>query len=85
MLCATGGGSKKRYYSKNQEGCGSLGGEYLGAFLKVGPIFQQPFSLPESAQTLAGIALRAAGRVFSVATNFAKIPAYSSNLCPPKI
>ena len=33
-----------------------------GAFRKVGPIFQQPFSLPESAQALAGIARRAAGK-----------------------
>ena len=29
---------------------------------KARPIFQQPFSLPESAQTLAGIAFRAAGK-----------------------
>ena len=27
-----------------------------------GPIFQKPFSLPENAQTLAGIAFRAAGK-----------------------
>ena len=29
---------------------------------KAGPIFQQAFSLPENAQTLAGIAFRAAGK-----------------------
>ena len=36
-------------------------GENPAAFPKARPIFQQPFSLPESAQTLAGIAFRAAG------------------------
>ena len=39
--------------------CG-LRRENPGAFR--GPIFQQPFSLPENAQTLAGIAFRAAGK-----------------------
>ena len=41
------------------------------------PIFQQPFSLPESAQTLAGIAFRAAGRSgknFPAASKFAGKP-----------
>ena len=53
---------------KTQEGCGGLRGENPGVFPKAGPIFQQPFSLPENAtlpenaQTLAGIASRAAGR-----------------------
>ena len=37
---------------KTQEGRGGLGGENPGAFPKVGPIFQQPFSLPESAKPL---------------------------------
>ena len=46
---------------KTQEGCGGLGAENPAAFLKAGPIFQQPFDLPESAQTLAGIAFCAAG------------------------
>ena len=49
-------------------------GESPGAFPKAGPIFQQPFSLPESAQTLAGIALRAAGESvqnFPAASKFA--------------
>ena len=32
------------------------------AFPKAGPIFQRPLSLPENAQTLAGIACRAAGK-----------------------
>ena len=32
------------------------------AFPKARPIFQQPFSLPESAQSLAGTAFRAAGK-----------------------
>ena len=44
-----------------QEGCGSLGGDNPAAFPKARPIFQQAFSLPESAQTLAGTAFRAAG------------------------
>ena len=35
---------------KTQEGCGGLGGENPGAFPKAGPIFQQPFSLPDNAQ-----------------------------------
>ena len=33
------------------------------AFPKARPIFQQPFSLPESAQTLAGIAFRACWKI----------------------
>ena len=44
------------------EGCGVLVGENPAAFPQARPIFQQPFSLPESAQTLAGIAFRAAGK-----------------------
>ena len=40
---------------RTQEGCGGLGGENPAAFPKAGPIFQQTFSLPENAQTLAGI------------------------------
>ena len=36
--------------------------ENPGAFPKAGPIFQLPFSFPENAQTLAGIAFRAAGK-----------------------
>ena len=41
---------------------------------KARPIFQQPFSLPENAQTLAGIAFHAAGKSgnhFPAATKFA--------------
>ena len=45
---------------KTQEGCGGLGGENAGVFPKAGLLFQQLFSLPESVQTLAGIAIRAA-------------------------
>ena len=58
-----------------QEGCGGLGGENPAAFPQARPIFQQPFSLPESAQTLAGIAFRAAGksvRNFPAASRFAR-------------
>ena len=44
------------------------------AFPKAGPIFQQPFSLPEKAQTLAGTAFGAAGKSMN---NF---PAASRNL-----
>ena len=55
--CNPGGGV---YVRKTQEGCGSLGGENPGALPKAGPIFQQTFSLPENAQTLAGIAFGAA-------------------------
>ena len=60
---------------RTQEGCGGLGGESPAAFPKAGPIFQQPFSLPEDAQTLAGIAFRAAGkslRNFPAASKFAR-------------
>ena len=59
------------------EGCGGLGGKTPRAFPKAGPIFQQPFSLPESSQTLAGIEFHAAGksgRNFSVALKFAGNP-----------
>ena len=61
-------------FRRTQEGCGGLGGENPAAFPKAGPIFQQPFSLPESAQTLAGIAFRAAGKsgnIFPAASKFA--------------
>ena len=60
---------------RTQEGCGGLGGENPAAFPQARPIFQQPFSLPESAQTLAGIAFRAAGksvRNFPAASKFAR-------------
>ena len=64
-----GGGGGQKYFQisgdffrRAQEGCGGLRGENPGAFPKAGPIFQQPFSLPENAQTLAGIAFRAAGK-----------------------
>ena len=62
---------------ETQEGCGGLGAENAAAFPKAGPIFQQPFSLPESAQTLAGIAFRAAGKSgnnFPAASKFAGKP-----------
>ena len=45
---------------ETQEGCGGLRGETPAAFPQKRPIVQQPFSLPENAQTLAGIAFRAA-------------------------
>ena len=47
---------------KTQEGCGGLRGENPGGFPKAGPILQQPLSLPENAQTLAGMAFRAAAK-----------------------
>ena len=50
------------FFRKTQEGGGGLGGENPAAFPKAGPIFQQPFSLPEIAQTLAGRALPAVGK-----------------------
>ena len=62
---------------KNSEGCGGLGGENPAAFPQARPIFQQPFSLPESTQTLAGIASRAAGKSenhFPAASKFAGKP-----------
>ena len=63
---------------KTQEGCGGLGGENPGVFPKAGPIFKQPFSLSESAQTLAGIAFRAAGKTegkkFPTVSKFARNP-----------
>ena len=43
-------------FRKTQGGCGGLGGENPAAFPRAGPIFQQPFSLPASAQTLALVA-----------------------------
>ena len=57
-----------------------------GAFPKAGPIFQQPFSLPESAQTLAGIASSAAGKSgknFPAASKFAGKP-FQQGLFSPK-
>ena len=39
-----------------KEGKGGLRGENSGASPKAEPMFQQPFSLPENAQTLAGSA-----------------------------
>ena len=62
---------------RTQEGCGGLKGENPAAFPQAWPIFQQPFSLPESAQTLAGIAFRAAGKSennFPAASKFAGEP-----------
>ena len=59
---------------RTQGGCGGLGGENPAAFLQARPIFQQPFSLPENAQTLAGITFRAAGKSvkkFPAASKFA--------------
>ena len=50
------------FFRRTQEGCGGLGEENPAAFPQARPIFQQPFSSPESAQTLAGIAFRAAGK-----------------------
>ena len=70
-----GWGSKKASLRRTQEGCGGLRGENPAVFPKARPIFQQPFSLPESAQTLAGIAVRAAGksvRNFPAASKFAR-------------
>ena len=58
-----------------KEGCGGLGGENPAAFPQARPIFQQPFSLLENAQTLAGIEFRAAGKSvknFPAASKFAR-------------
>ena len=63
-----------RIERRTQEGCGGLRGENPAAFPKAGPIFKQPFSLLENAQTLAGIAFRAAGKSennFPAASKFA--------------
>ena len=70
--CPISGRRKKRrilsrlwlswFFRRTQEGCGGLGGENPAAFPQTRLIFQQPFSLPESAQTLAGLAFRAAGK-----------------------
>ena len=62
------------FTTKTQEGCGGLGGEDPGVFPKAGPIFQPPFSVLESAETLAGIACRAAGES-------GKISPAASNSC----
>ena len=37
---------------KTQKKCGGLGGENEGSFPKTGPTFKQPFSLPESADSV---------------------------------
>ena len=61
-------------FRKQKKGCGGLRGEDPGAFPKAGSIFQQPFSLLENAETLAGIAFRAAGKSvnnFPAASKFA--------------
>ena len=68
-------GESLTQFRRTQEGCGGLRGENPAAFPKARPIFQQPFSLPESAQTLAGIAFRAArksARNFPAASKFAR-------------
>ena len=60
-----------------QGGCGGLGEENPAAFPQARPIFQQLFSLPENAQTLAEIAFRAAGKTvknFPAASKFARKP-----------
>ena len=62
---------------RTPEGCGGLRGENPAAFPQARPILQQPFSWPESAQTLAGKALRAAGKSgnhFPAASKFAGKP-----------
>ena len=51
-------GKKRPLVRKTREGCGGLRGENPGAFLKGGPIFQDPFSWPE-----IGFAKRVAGTV----------------------
>ena len=64
-------------------GCGGLGGENRGALPKAGLIFQQPLSLLEGVQTLAGIASRAAQKQsFEVAESkeFRAATAFSSFL-----
>ena len=64
-----------KFIRRTQEGCDGLGRENSAAFPKARPIFQQPFSLPENAQTLAGIAFRAAGKSgknFPAASKFAR-------------
>ena len=64
-------------FRRTQEGCGGLEGKNPAAFPQARPIFQQPFSLPESAQTLASIAFRAAGKSgnhFPAAPKFAGKP-----------
>ena len=66
-----------REQKRTQEGCGGLRGENPGAFPKARPIFQQPFSLPENAQPLTGIAFCAAGKSvnnFPAASKFAGKP-----------
>ena len=72
-----GAADAKSSLRRTHEGCGGLGGENPAAFPQARPIFQQPFSLPESAQTLAGIAFRAAGKSgnhFPAASKFAGKP-----------
>ena len=56
---------------KTQEGCSGPGGE--NPFPKAGPIFQQPLSLPENPRTLAGIAIRGAGKLGKIFSNSVEI------------
>ena len=65
------------FLRKTQEGCGGLRGEKPGAFPKARLIFQQPFSLPENAQTLAGIACCAAGKLVN---NFPAVSKFAGKL-----
>ena len=62
MMVANGSSRCLLLSEKLKKSCGGLGGENPGAFPQVGRILQQPFSLPESAQTLAVRACRAAGK-----------------------
>ena len=70
------------FFRETQEGCRGPGAENAGAFPKEGPIFQQPFPLPESAQALAGGFL--GGVVFSGALVLPELhcetQAYTSNI-----
>ena len=56
------GKNRQKVSRRTQGGCGGLRQGNPGAFPKARPILQQPFSIPENAQTLAGIAFRAAGK-----------------------
>ena len=48
-LCTVSAHHPWKMVRETQEGCGGLRGENPRAFPKAGPIFQQPFSLPENA------------------------------------
>ena len=71
-------------WSENSRGLWRTRGENPEAYPKAGPIFQQPFSLPINAQTLAEMPFRAVGKSgknYPAASNFAGNPSSKEWMC----